>query len=58
MGDLVRGLIMGIIGVAIWLVGVINLLASPHDPPSRGPIGLDVAWAYGALDLDYQDCRK
>ena len=25
-GDLVNGLIMGIIGVSIWLIGVINLL--------------------------------
>ena len=26
---------MGIIGVIIWLIGVINLLTKSHDPPSR-----------------------
>ena len=30
-GDLVSRLIMGIIGLMIWLIGVI---LSPHDPPS------------------------
>ena len=35
-GDLVSGLIMGIIRVTIWVSGVINLLIlSPSDPPSR-----------------------
>ena len=34
-GDLVTRLIMGIIGVTIWVIGVINLLTkSPPDPPS------------------------
>ena len=33
MGDVVSGLIMGILEVIAWLIGVINLL-SPHDPPS------------------------
>ena len=28
-GDLVNRLIMGIAGVMIWLIGVINLLAKP-----------------------------
>ena len=35
-GDLVSGLIIGIVGVIIWLIGVIN---SPHDPPSRALLG-------------------
>ena len=30
MGDLVSGLILGITGVIIWLIGVINLL--PKSP--------------------------
>ena len=34
-GDLLGRLIMGVIGVTIWVVGVINLLTSPPDPPSK-----------------------
>ena len=34
-GDLVSRLIMGITGDILSLVGVINLLLSPTDPPSR-----------------------
>ena len=37
---LVSSLIIGIIGLVIWLVGVINLL-SPHDPPSGSSIYYD-----------------
>ena len=33
-GDLISGLIMGIIGVIIWLIGFLTYLLSPHDPPS------------------------
>ena len=33
-GDLVRGLVMGIIRVTIWVIEVINLLTNPQDPPS------------------------
>ena len=31
-GDLVSGLIMGIIGVTIWVIGVINLLTKSPRP--------------------------
>ena len=34
-GDLVSRLVMGIIGVTIWVIGVINLLIKSPDPPSR-----------------------
>ena len=33
-GDLVSGLIVGIIRVIIWVIGVINLLTRAPDPPS------------------------
>ena len=33
--DLVSRLVMGMIGVTIWVTGVITYLLSPHDPPSR-----------------------
>ena len=34
-GDLVSRLIMGIIGVIIWVIGLLSYLLSPHDPPRR-----------------------
>ena len=33
-GDLVSRLLTGIIGVFICVIGVIDLLSRPHDPPS------------------------
>ena len=35
-GDLISSLTMGIIGVATWIIGVVNLLASEKFPPSIG----------------------
>ena len=35
-GDLVSTLTMGLIGVTIWVMGVLNpLTKSPFDPPSK-----------------------
>ena len=34
-GDLGSRLVMGIIGVTVWVIGVINLLTKSPDPPSR-----------------------
>ena len=34
-GDLLGGLIMGVIRVAIWILGLVTYLLSPPDPPSR-----------------------
>ena len=34
-GDLVSRLTMGIIGVTIWVLGLLTYLLSPPDPPSR-----------------------
>ena len=36
-GDLVSGLILGIIGVIIWLTGVINLLTKSPRPSKYDP---------------------
>ena len=33
-GDLVSRLILGVIGLLIWLIGAINLLTKSPDPPS------------------------
>ena len=54
---------MGIIGVILWLIGVVNFLLSPHDPPSRGYIGLMLglekfngnSWGYiGIMELEWK----
>ena len=38
-GDLVSSFMIGIIGVIIWLIGVIKVyLLSPPDPPSEHPL--------------------
>ena len=37
-GDLVNRSKMGITGVSIWLIGVINLLTESHHPPSSSVI--------------------
>ena len=44
-GNLVRRSVMGITGVTIWAIGVINNLLSPLDPP---PLQL---WG------NFEDCR-
>ena len=33
-GELVSRLIVGLAGVTIWLIGVVNLLTKSPDPPS------------------------
>ena len=33
-GDLVSRLVRGIVRVTMWVIGVINYLLSPHNPPS------------------------
>ena len=56
-GDLVTRLIIGIIGVSMWLMGGSFTCFSPHDPPSRvNGLGLNLVTEYEAESFMPNPC--
>ena len=51
-GDLVSRLRMGISRDTIWVIGVINVLTKPPDPPSNGSRTLSMVNTYGGVTTD------